>query len=67
MLPPPRSAASTSPTRKAHYFGVGKIDRDQVEDYARRKGMTFEEASAGSRRTSTMSRTWMRRTRPEGR
>ena len=20
------------------YFGVGKIDRDQVEDYARRKG-----------------------------
>ena len=22
----------------AHYFGVGKIDRDQVEDYARRKG-----------------------------
>ncbi|RRN65449.1 methionine synthase [Caulobacter sp. 602-1] len=23
---------------KAHYFGVGKIDADQVEDYARRKG-----------------------------
>jgi 5-methyltetrahydrofolate--homocysteine methyltransferase len=23
---------------QAHYFGVGKIDRDQVEDYARRKG-----------------------------
>ena len=23
---------------EAHYFGVGKIDRDQVEDYARRKG-----------------------------
>jgi 5-methyltetrahydrofolate--homocysteine methyltransferase len=22
----------------AHYFGVGRIDRDQVEDYARRKG-----------------------------
>ena len=22
---------------QAHYFGVGKIDRDQVEDYARRK------------------------------
>ena len=22
---------------KSHYFGVGKIDRDQVEDYARRK------------------------------
>ncbi|MEO6056242.1 MAG: methionine synthase [Gemmatimonadales bacterium] len=24
---------------EAHYFGVGKIERDQVEDYARRKGM----------------------------
>ena len=23
---------------ESHYFGVGKIDRDQVEDYARRKG-----------------------------
>ena len=23
---------------EAHYFGVGKIDRDQVEDYAKRKG-----------------------------
>ncbi|HEU4649398.1 MAG TPA: methionine synthase [Gemmatimonadales bacterium] len=24
---------------EARYFGVGKLDRDQVEDYARRKGM----------------------------
>jgi 5-methyltetrahydrofolate--homocysteine methyltransferase len=24
---------------QAEYFGIGKIDRDQVEDYARRKGM----------------------------
>jgi len=24
---------------EATYFGVGKIERDQVEDYARRKGM----------------------------
>ena len=24
---------------ESHYFGVGKIERDQVEDYARRKGM----------------------------
>jgi 5-methyltetrahydrofolate--homocysteine methyltransferase len=23
---------------KSHYFGVGKIEKDQVEDYARRKG-----------------------------
>ncbi len=27
---------------KSHYFGVGKIDRDQVEDYARRKGWDLE-------------------------
>ncbi len=27
----------------SHYFGVGKIGRDQVEDYARRKGMSVEE------------------------
>ena len=28
----------------AHYFAVGKIDREQVADYARRKGMTLTEA-----------------------
>jgi 5-methyltetrahydrofolate--homocysteine methyltransferase len=28
----------------AEYFGVGRIDRDQVEDYARRKGMSLAEA-----------------------
>ncbi len=28
---------------EAVYFGVGKIDRDQVEDYARRKGMSVAE------------------------
>ncbi len=28
----------------ARYFGVGNINRDQVEDYAQRKGMTIEEA-----------------------
>jgi 5-methyltetrahydrofolate--homocysteine methyltransferase len=27
----------------ARYFTLGKIDRDQVEDYARRKGMSVEE------------------------
>ena len=39
MLP----AASVSGYYFSHpqsqYFGVGKIERDQVEDYARRKGM----------------------------
>jgi 5-methyltetrahydrofolate--homocysteine methyltransferase len=29
---------------KAHYFGVGKIDRDQVISYAQRKGLTVREA-----------------------
>ena len=29
---------------QAAYFGVGKIERDQVEDYARRKGWSVEEA-----------------------
>ncbi len=28
---------------ESYYFGVGKIERDQVEDYAERKGMTPEE------------------------
>jgi 5-methyltetrahydrofolate--homocysteine methyltransferase len=28
----------------SHYFGVGRIERDQVEDYARRKGWTVTEA-----------------------
>ncbi len=29
---------------QSHYFGVGKIERDQVEDYARRKGWSVAEA-----------------------
>ena len=29
---------------KSQYFSVGKIGRDQVEDYARRKGLTLDEA-----------------------
>jgi 5-methyltetrahydrofolate--homocysteine methyltransferase len=28
----------------SHYFGLGKIGRDQLEDYAKRKGMTIEDA-----------------------
>jgi len=28
----------------SRYFGVGKIGRDQVEDYAKRKGMAVEDA-----------------------
>ncbi|MGE0061800.1 MAG: methionine synthase [Xanthobacteraceae bacterium] len=29
---------------RSHYFGIGKIERDQVEDYARRKGWAVEDA-----------------------
>jgi 5-methyltetrahydrofolate--homocysteine methyltransferase len=29
---------------ESHYFGVGKVERDQVEDYARRKHWSIEEA-----------------------
>jgi 5-methyltetrahydrofolate--homocysteine methyltransferase len=28
----------------SRYFAVGKIDRDQVEDYARRRGISLAEA-----------------------
>ncbi len=29
---------------ESRYFGVGKLQKDQVEDYAKRKGMSLEEA-----------------------
>lgn len=29
---------------QSHYFGLGKINQDQLKDYAKRKGMTLEEA-----------------------
>lgn len=29
---------------QSHYFGLGKIKRDQLEDYAKRKDMSMEEA-----------------------
>ena len=28
---------------ESHYFGLGKIGRDQLEDYAKRKGLSVEE------------------------
>ena len=39
---------------QAHYFGVGKIDRDQVASYAQRKGMT-----AAPRRSAGWRRIWV--------
>ena len=38
MTPPASVSGLYFSHPQAHYFGVGKIDRDQVEDYARRKG-----------------------------
>ena len=38
MTPPAAVSGLYFSHPEAHYFGVGKIDRDQVQDYARRKG-----------------------------
>jgi 5-methyltetrahydrofolate--homocysteine methyltransferase len=29
----------------SHYFGIGRMGRDQLEDYARRAGMPVDEAA----------------------
>ncbi|MEE8295830.1 MAG: vitamin B12 dependent-methionine synthase activation domain-containing protein, partial [Sphingomonadales bacterium] len=29
---------------KAHFFGIGKLAKDQVEDYAKKRGLSIEEA-----------------------
>ncbi|MEO8716782.1 MAG: methionine synthase, partial [Burkholderiales bacterium] len=44
MLPAAAVAGFYLAHPEARYFAVGKIGRDQVEDYARRKGMSMEEA-----------------------
>ena len=38
MTPPASVSGLYFGHPSSHYFGVGKIDRDQVEDYAARKG-----------------------------
>jgi 5-methyltetrahydrofolate--homocysteine methyltransferase len=43
MTPPASVSGLYFANPAAHYFGVGKIERDQVADYARRKGMTLAE------------------------
>ena len=43
MWPPSSVAGFYFAHPEARYFGVGRIERDQVEDYARRKGMDVEE------------------------
>jgi 5-methyltetrahydrofolate--homocysteine methyltransferase len=44
MSPPASVSGLYFSHPEAHYFGVGKIDKDQVEDYARRKGWDVETA-----------------------
>jgi len=44
MTPPASVSGLYFAHPEAHYFGVGKIDRDQVEDYARRKGWDVAKA-----------------------
>jgi 5-methyltetrahydrofolate--homocysteine methyltransferase len=44
MWPPSSVAGFYFSHPDARYFGVGRIERDQVEDYARRKGMDVETA-----------------------
>jgi 5-methyltetrahydrofolate--homocysteine methyltransferase len=44
MTPPASVSGLYFSHPQAHYFGVGKIERDQVEDYARRKGWPVAEA-----------------------
>jgi 5-methyltetrahydrofolate--homocysteine methyltransferase len=44
MTPPAAVSGLYFAHPEAHYFGVGRIDRDQVEDYARRKGWDLKTA-----------------------
>ncbi|EGF92800.1 methionine synthase [Asticcacaulis biprosthecium C19] len=44
MTPPASVSGMYFAHPKSHYFGVGKIEKDQVEDYARRKGWAVDEA-----------------------
>jgi len=44
MWPPSSVSGVYFSNPASHYFGVGRIGRDQVEDYAERKGWTIEEA-----------------------
>ena len=45
MLPPASVSGYYFWRPEAHYFGVGRIGADQLEDYARRKGWSLDEAA----------------------
>ena len=44
MMPPASVSGLYFAHPRSRYFMVGRIDRDQLEDYARRKGMTVADA-----------------------
>jgi 5-methyltetrahydrofolate--homocysteine methyltransferase len=44
MTPPAAVSGLYFSHPASHYFGVGKIERDQVQDYAKRKGWPLSEA-----------------------
>jgi len=44
MLPTAAVSGLYFANPEAHYFTVSKINKDQVADYAKRKGMSIEEA-----------------------
>jgi 5-methyltetrahydrofolate--homocysteine methyltransferase len=45
MLPPASVSGFYFWRPEAHYFGLGRIGHDQLEDYARRKGWSLDEAN----------------------
>jgi 5-methyltetrahydrofolate--homocysteine methyltransferase len=45
MLPPASVCGYYFWRPEARYFGIGRIGRDQLEDYARRKGWSLDEAA----------------------
>jgi 5-methyltetrahydrofolate--homocysteine methyltransferase len=45
MLPPASVSGYYFWRPEAHYFGIGRIGRDQLEDYARRKGWSLDQAA----------------------
>jgi 5-methyltetrahydrofolate--homocysteine methyltransferase len=45
MLPPASVSGFYFWRPEAHYFGLGRIGPDQLEDYARRKGWSLDEAA----------------------
>ncbi len=44
MTPPASVSGLYFSHPQSHYFAIGRIARDQVDDYAARKGMSFKEA-----------------------